>query len=74
MEFKGEFIDDEPVGDDAMSTETPVRRFSTSNSTTDGESTESSRADLLPDAKTAKHQRSRSFVEIVGRKIKDPIL
>jgi len=90
MQYKGEFIDDEPFKEECSGS--PVRRFSTTNSTTDGESIESSRTDRntsnsspslssakpvdanTSDGKYLKHQRSRSFAEIVGRKIKDPTI
>jgi hypothetical protein len=97
LQFKGEFVDDEPIAEETntgtIASEFPVRRFSTGNSTTDGGSMVSSRTDKTgntgnsspslssskgphatstPETKIVSHQRSRSFAEIVGRKIKDP--
>jgi hypothetical protein len=98
LQYKGEFVDDEPAAEESTSsTGSPVRLLSTRNSPTDDRgSIESSHTERTrntgssspsvgpsktahadtpatkPKTKSVNHQRSRSFAEIVGRKIKDP--
>jgi len=97
LQYKGEFVDDEPVAEESTSSSTgsPVRLLSTRNTspTDDRGSIESSHTERTrntgssspsvgpshadtpatkPMTKSVNHQRSRSFAEIVGRKIKDP--
>ena len=84
-EYKGEFINDEPVSDDSRPVE---RRYSAeSRLTIDGESVQSSKSDHSRRSATSpshlakkydqlersiQHESTRSFVDMVGRRIKNP--
>ena len=85
-QYKGEFINDEPVSDDSR----PVERRHSAESrlTVDGESVESSKSDHSRRSatspshlakrydrleRTIQHERSRSFTDTVGRRINNPV-
>src|SRR5216117_746497 len=81
-QYRGEFINDEPVSKGVH--ESVERRHSAeSRLSADRESIESSKSDysrrsatspkLFEYERTIRHERSRSFVDTVGRRIKNPI-